>query len=401
MEREELQQVFDQKCGFGLRPAVVEDGPASDALHLLIGALLSELRTDARISARPMQFPDATGVPANMLFPQDGRYFEMLARFIDREYRGPRRHGHAGMLHTLGIEKGKPFRPDAEMKGLLDRGARTAFKMSKVVMTDHLVHEPGGKYYPDRQWLNVFAGENTSFQASGTFTNVEQRAAFFTSAYSVSPAMVVNMVGKGAKYPVTARDADGDILGGGKSYRLHLPANIPAANFWSATVYEALTASGLDNGQPLPSLNSMDKPDQNSDGSTDLYLGPSARRGGRGTGCERCPVKATSSSSGSIARRKRSSTQLEARRHREGEIERRQVAGFGTPPCRRCSCPLRHPYRSFPVRLHAGRGGLGLRLLPRFVEDAGPTRTSPGRPCRSRSGAGQPGGTFRPGRRAR
>ena len=166
------------------------------------------------------------------------------------------------------------------MKGLLDRGARTAFKMSKVVMTDLLVHEPGGKYYPDRQWLNVFAGENTSFQASGTFTNVEQRAAFFTSAYSVSPAMVVNMVGKGAKYPVTARDADGDFLDGGKSYRLHLPANIPAANSWSATVYEALTASGLDNGQPLPSLNSMDKPDQNSDGSTDLYLGPSAPKRG-------------------------------------------------------------------------------------------------------------------------
>ena len=204
-----------------------------------------------------MQFPDATGVPANMLFPQDGRNFEMLARFIDREYVDPADMDMRGMLHALGIEKGKPFRPDAEMKGLLDHGARTAFKKSKVVMTDLLVHEPGGKYYPDRQWLNVFAGENTSFQASGTFTNVEQRAAFFTSAYSVSPAMVVNMVGKGAKYPVTARDADGDFLDGGKSYRLHLPANIPAANFWSATVYEALTASGLDNGQPLPSLNSM------------------------------------------------------------------------------------------------------------------------------------------------
>jgi hypothetical protein len=227
-------------------------------------------------SARPMQFPDASGVPANLLFPEDGRYFESLARFIDREYVDSADMDMRGMLHTIGIEKGKPFQPDPATKTLLDQAARTAFKMSKVVLSDLLPHEPGGRYYPERQWLNVFAGENTDFQASGTFSNLEQRVAFFTAAYSVSPGMVVNMVGKGAKYPVTARDGDGDFLDGGKSYRLHLPANIPAANFWSATVYDALTASGLDNGQPFPSLNSMDKPDQNPDGSTDIDFGPKA-----------------------------------------------------------------------------------------------------------------------------
>jgi hypothetical protein len=230
-------------------------------------------------SARPMQFPDASGVPADLLFPRDGRYFESLARFIDREYVDPADMDMRGMLHTIGIEQGKAFRPDPAMKTLLDHAARAAFKMSKVVIDDLLTREPGGRYYPDRQWLNVFAGENTEFQASRTFSNLEQRVAFFTSAYSVSPAMVVNMVGKGAKYPVTARDADGDFLDGGKSYRLRLPADIPAANFWSATVYDALTASGLDNGQPFPSLNSMDKPERNADGSTDLFFGPTAPAG--------------------------------------------------------------------------------------------------------------------------
>jgi hypothetical protein len=230
-------------------------------------------------SARPMQFPDASGVPTNLLFPEDGRYFESLARLIEHEYVAPADMDMRGMLHTIGIEKGKPFRPDAEMRTLLDRAARTAFKMSKVVFSDVLPHEPGGRYYPDRQWVNVFAGENTEFQASGTFSNLEQRVAFFTSAYSVSPAMVVNMVGRGAKYPVTARDADGEFLDGGKSYRLHLPANIPVANFWSATVYDALTASGLANSQPFPSLNSMDEPERNADGSTDLYFGPKAPEG--------------------------------------------------------------------------------------------------------------------------
>jgi len=60
-----------------------------------------------------------------------------------------------------------------------------------------------------------------------------------------------------------------------KLYRLHLQA----PNFWSLTLYDALTASGLDNGQPFPSLNSHDRPLVNADGSVDLYVGPSSPPG--------------------------------------------------------------------------------------------------------------------------
>jgi len=47
------------------------------------------------------------------------------------------------------------------------------------------------------------------------------------------------------------------------------------------TVYDALTGSGLDNGQPFPSINTMDRPIQNADGSTDIYFG--ATSPGQGT----------------------------------------------------------------------------------------------------------------------
>jgi hypothetical protein len=58
-----------------------------------------------------------------------------------------------------------------------------------------------------------------------------------------------------------------------------MPKDVPAANFWSVTLYEAENASGLANGQPFPSLGSRDLPVQNADGSTDLYLGPKAPEG--------------------------------------------------------------------------------------------------------------------------
>ena len=80
---------------------------------------------------------------------------------------------------------------------------------------------------------------------------------------------------------------------------MNLPSNIPAANFWSVTLYEAENASGLANGQSFPSLGSRDKPAQNADGSTDLYLGPKAPRANKATGSPPCPARGISPYSGS------------------------------------------------------------------------------------------------------
>jgi hypothetical protein len=91
--------------------------------------------------------------------------------------------------------------------------------------------------------------------------------------------MVSQIPGKGAKYMIAFSDNSGTPLSGGSSYRITLPPNVPAANFWSVALYEAQNASGLANGRPFPSLGSRDKPAQNADGSTDLYLSPQAPQG--------------------------------------------------------------------------------------------------------------------------
>jgi len=85
-----------------------------------------------------------------------------------------------------------------------------------------------------------------------------------------------------SNYMMAFTDSAGTPLSGGSNYRLNLPPNIPAANFWSVTLYEAENASGIANGQPFPSLGSRDKPVQSADGSTDLYLGPKAPTGKQG-----------------------------------------------------------------------------------------------------------------------
>jgi hypothetical protein len=103
--------------------------------------------------------------------------------------------------------------------------------------------------------------------------------------------MISKIPGKGAAYLIGFRDSTGQLYSGDKSYRLRLPAPIPAANFWSLTLYDALTASGLDNGQPFPSLSSHDHPTANADGSVDLYVGPTAPAGKQANWLKSVPGK--------------------------------------------------------------------------------------------------------------
>lgn len=231
-----------------------------------------------KAEAKPMKFPEGSGIPADLLFPRDSSYFDMLARFINHEYVDPTEMDMRGMLAAIGIVKGEDFKPTARQREILDHAALTAFKMSKAMTTHGIAEMEGGLQWPDRQYVNPFIGGSPFFYAD-TYMSLDNRTLYFSNAYSCSPAMAMNIIGMGAKYPTTFRDADGDILSGGKTHKMHLPAGIPAKLFWSVTVYDGEHASGLDNGQPLPSINAMDRPKANADGSIDIYFGPEKPKG--------------------------------------------------------------------------------------------------------------------------
>jgi hypothetical protein len=230
-------------------------------------------------NAKPMQFPNASGVPANMLYPTDGTAFDMINRFIQHEYADPADMEMRGQLAALGIIKGQLFAPDEHLRALLDKGAKTAFRIGHTNVYAPLAIVSNALWYEDRRWINVFPG-NATFTAE-TFNYIDPRTGFFTVAYSTSPGMAASMVNVGAKYPATFVDMEGDFLEGANSYKLNLPKDIPAHLFWSVTIYDPVTGSGLDNGQPFPSINTMDKPMVNSDGSTAIYFGPNSPGDGK------------------------------------------------------------------------------------------------------------------------
>ena len=79
-------------------------------------------------------------------------------------------------------------------------------------------------------------------RTAGNYLDLDTRIWFFTDYYSISPGMISQTPGQGAKYMIAFTDSAGTPLSGGASYRLKLPPNIPAANFWSVTLYEAENA---------------------------------------------------------------------------------------------------------------------------------------------------------------
>jgi hypothetical protein len=86
--------------------------------------------------------------------------------------------------------------------------------------------------------------------------------------------MVMRTLNAGSKYPVAMRDADGNFLNGSNTYKLHLPADPPAALFWAVTAYNITDGTMPETPQLLPSVNGLGKVATDADGSVDLWFGP-------------------------------------------------------------------------------------------------------------------------------
>ena len=93
--------------------------------------------------------------------------------------------------------------------------------------------------------------------------------------------MVLEMVGVGSQYALAVTDSEGDYLDGSQRYKLTIPADVPAKDFWSLVVYDPQTRSMLQTGQPYPSRNNERNRDMetNEDGSTTIWFSPEAPKG--------------------------------------------------------------------------------------------------------------------------
>src|SRR5260221_9698252 len=220
------------------------------------------------------KFIDAINVLFDSTIPYDVRFYEALGRFVQREPWLDRDRVMIDQLETIGIEKGKPFKPDEKTKQVLNDSVREAH-----AWLDHhyelLLAKP---YNEGTRWALpaspvVLEGLMTDYANPNAYP-VDGRGVTYSYAF-FSP----KHLGEGQFYLMNIADKDGKPLDGGRSYRLHVPANAPVKLYWSATVYDRATHTFI---REMPKLACSSLPPgltKNADGSVDAYFGPTAPAG--------------------------------------------------------------------------------------------------------------------------
>ncbi len=239
-----------------------------------------------------MEFTSGSNAFFNTIHANQYDFYEELHTVIEREPISMLDPELRGIFASIGIQKGKPFAPDERLKAILREAvavgnatARSIFLRSRL--EDTYLYENSG-------WFTAFVGGNYKFLkdggAGGRFQDA--RSLFYYMATVNTPAMVKKMVGKGSQYAFNTTDKNGNYLDGSKSYKLNIPKNVPAQDFWSVVVYDPQTRSQLQTSQEFPSKNNK-KTEllTNDDGSVELYFGPQAPAGKEQNWIETVPGK--------------------------------------------------------------------------------------------------------------
>jgi len=238
----------------------------------------------------PMEFVNVSGKEFNTIHANDFKFYEEVNAIVQYEPNEALNPETLGLLAAIGIEKGKEFAPDARMKKILTEAVAVANATARA-----LTFRPrmdGVYYFPDRQWFTSFPGGSYEFLKQPGVRNLDARVLFHYYATGITPAMAMKMVGVGSQYAAATTDSQGRPLDGSKTYKIHLPAGIPARNFWSFVVYDNQTRSMLQTDQQFPSISSQrESVVINDDGSVDVWFGPTAPKGHESNWVQTVPGK--------------------------------------------------------------------------------------------------------------
>jgi hypothetical protein len=223
-----------------------------------------------------LNFVNVSGREFCTVAPADYTFWEYLNQVVQEEPVDPVDPVTLGFYASVGIQKGKPFAPDARMKRILTEAATVGDATARAIA--YRWRLPEGYFYPESAWRTGFLG-GYKFEDNGALI-LDAHSFFFFYATGITPAMDSKMIGMGSQYMAAFIDSRGNPLDGGKKYRLHLPPNIPVKDFWSVILYDSQTRSMLQTGQKWPAVSSQSKGLLvNGDGSVDIYFGPGAPAG--------------------------------------------------------------------------------------------------------------------------
>jgi len=260
-------------------------------------ALEGKVKLEANPPIPPTKFVEASGKSFNTIPPSDFSFFEIINANIQQEPADSYNPELAGQLAAIGIVKGKEFNPDDRMRKILTDAAAVGNAAGRA-LNWRANDVPGWAYYPGSAWSNMLWQGGANFETpppmitqEGFFKpfpptgarTLDSKTAFYYGYTLDSPGMIMRLPRVGSQYLMGFVDADKNYFDGGKTYKVTLPKGIPAAAFWSFTLYDNQTRSMLDTSQRYPRAGSQSYPspaaEADADGSTTIYFGPTQPQG--------------------------------------------------------------------------------------------------------------------------
>lgn len=240
----------------------------------------------------PPRFIEGTGVAMNTIPPNDFGHYELLDALVQLEPAEALDPEIAGQAAAIGIVKGKKFNPDKRMRKILEESVAVGNAAARTLgmgahPADHF------RYYDTSSawWASLWEGGYEFTNPPANIKNgkikpnpnrgarrYHSRTSWFYTATGITPAMIMRLHNIGSQYLIANVDKNGEPFDGAKTYKLVLPRNIPAARFWSITVYDNQTRGMLQTQQRFPRAGSQSYPSpaatQSTDGSTTIYFAP-------------------------------------------------------------------------------------------------------------------------------
>ena len=262
--------------GFSFRP-VMKDGATFEDTTAYAKTLKIYQLADAA-SPPATRHIDAFPSSYGSLPTYDLTFFEDIHDVINREPVQPQDKAMMALLAGIGIEKGKPFKPSADQKRAMEEGIKLAYaSMQSYFTTEGKAMLP---FWEDKKW---YVWDFAEGQAKSGFPYVTEDRVLVDERAGGSYFWITylpKVLGGGTFYLTGLRDSAGDLYDGKSTYKLRVPKDTPAKDFWSAIVY-SMETKGFVTDVDRVGISSRDKDTlkMNDDGSVDLYFAPEAPKG--------------------------------------------------------------------------------------------------------------------------
>ncbi|SCY96205.1 Uncharacterized conserved protein [Flavobacterium anhuiense] len=258
----------DTYRGYALLRSVLKSGSSADVKSAVDYGRRVKLYPYSEASNSPQtKFVDASKAEFNSVIQYDNSFYQALNEIVQEEPFLERDRAMIDALRTIGIERGKPFSPDAKTKEIFNAAAKDA---KEYLLS---IYENTKPFYEGTNWFFPASDEYkmsvmTGYQKSEIYP-IDNRAVCYMMAF-----FSAKHIGESQYYLLALKDKDGNFLRGSSSYKVIVPANVPVKQYWSITVYNRETHTFIRNSKWAARSSQTPGIKKNTDGTVTLYFGP-------------------------------------------------------------------------------------------------------------------------------